>query len=178
MQMSFPGSGIGGSRLTSGSGVGAPVWTPSSGPAASSARRLGAFTSSTSSPRRTAARGPWPASYVTSRTPESLNPLHNRDSAGGQDAYRIPRVHPVAARLLGGVERSILPRIEIVEVDLLAGAHSHARADRHLERLGTRPLGCRPQPLGDLRCLLQAHARQQHDELLAAEPVHQVEGPQ
>src|SRR3954453_23828933 len=173
MQMSFPGSGIGGSRLTSASGVAAPVSTSSSGPAASSARRLGAFTSSTSSPRRTPARGPWPASYVTSRTPESLNPLHNRDSAGGQDAYRIPRVHTVAARLLGGVERGIRPRVKIVEVELLAGRHPHPHADRALEALGTRPPGCHPQPLGDLGCLLQAHAREQHDELLAAEPVHQ-----
>src|SRR3954447_23948267 len=121
MQISFPGSGIGGRRVTAASGVAAPVSTSSSGPAASSARRLGAFTSSTSSSRSSPARGPWPASYVTSRTPESLNPLHNGDSAGRQDAYRIPRVHPVAARLLGGVERGIRSRVEVVEVELLAG---------------------------------------------------------
>src|SRR3954451_21038685 len=144
MQMSFSGSGTGGSRVTPASAVAAPVSTSSTGPAASSARRLGAFTSSTSSPRRTAARGPWPASYVTSRTPESLNPLHNGDSAGRQDAYRIPRVHPVAARLLGGIERGIRPRVEVVEVELLAAPHRHPHADRYLEALGTRTLGGHP----------------------------------
>src|SRR5690349_10447111 len=135
MQISLPGSGTGGSRLTSASGLAAPVSRPSSGPAASRARRLGAFTSSTSSSRRSPTRGPWPASYVTSRTPESLNPLHNRDSAGRQDAHRIPGVYPVATRLLCGVEGGVRPGVEIVEVEILASRHSHAHAHGHFEAL-------------------------------------------
>src|SRR5690242_1646260 len=145
MQISLPGSGTGGSRLTSASSLAAPVSTPSSGPAASRARRLGAFTSSTSSPRRSPTRGPWPASYVTSRTPESLNPLHNRNSAGRQDAYRIPRVHPVAPRFLRGVERGVGPCIEVVEVQILARRHGHADAHGHLEALGMGARGRLPQ---------------------------------
>src|SRR3954452_15551178 len=150
MQRSLPGSGTGGRRRTSARGAAEPVSTPASEPAASSARTLGASNSSTSSPRSTPARGPSPASYVTSRTRESLNPLHNRDSAGGEDAHLIPRVHPVAAGLLGGVEGGVGARVEVVEVELAAGRHGHAHAHGHLEALGPCSSGGHAQALGDL----------------------------
>ena len=62
--------------------------------------------------------------------------------------------------------------------DLAARTSGHASGDRHLEAAWTGPGDRMAHPFGHVHGLGQCHAGQQDQELLATQPVDQIEGAQ